>query len=143
MRHRLFVTWIVCFVCLVLVWCDGARASSAPKSEPRSYSLHDYPAPDLTTDGFPVWLACDGSKARLAVVVEGFDLYNAIDARGILRMVSPIADRFREAGIGGLVVDFPDCHQAPEELAPFVARAVRAAASLSGEPVAVIGLSGG
>src|SRR5690349_2960559 len=55
--------------------------------------LHDFPAPDMTVEGFPIWLGADGKLDRVVVLVEGFDLFNRMHARDLLRMVSPVADR--------------------------------------------------
>lgn len=130
----------------------GAGAAADPSRPQRSRStaarngtlkLHSYPEPDLNIDGFPVWLGADRKLDRVVVLVEGFDLFNRMHARDLLRMVSPVADELGGAGFDALVVDFPDSHLPPDELAPYLDRAIRVAAKASGQPVAVAGLSAG
>ncbi len=120
-----------------------ARASEPrPKAHVSSKSQL-YMEPDTHVDGFAVWLGADGKLDRVVVMVEGFDLNNQMTARGLLAMVGPVADRLRAEGIDLLVVDFPDSHLAPDALAPYLDRAIRAAAAASGHSVAVAGFSAG
>jgi hypothetical protein len=136
-------------VCLLLATgcttppAAGAASARRDRSAP-SAKLPVIPEPDRRVDGFPVWLGKDGTLDRVIVLVEGFDLYNAMEAPDLLRLVAPAADRLLAAGMDLLVVDFPDSHLAPDELAPLLTRAVRAASDATGgKKVAVVGLSGG
>ena len=135
----------VCGVVLLLAAHSPAAAGPEPRSgdEGAALELHDYREPDRTVDGFPVWLGRDRVLDRVVVLVEGLDLFNRMDARGIMRMVSPVADVLEAEGLDALVVDFPDSHLAPDDLAPHLDRAIRSAAKAAGRPVIVAGLSGG
>ncbi len=121
----------------------SAPAASAAAPPVSALQLHEYPPADLSVDGFPVWLGADRKLDRVAVLVEGFDLFNRMDARGVMRMIAPVAVRLGALGFDALVVDFPDSHLAPDQLAPHLDRAIRAAAKAAGQPVAVVGLSAG
>lgn len=140
-----------CFTlgCLLLAICctqprpaGAAPAKRDPTAPPAMTTV--IPAPDRTLDGFPVWLGKDGTLDRVVILVEGFDLYNAMKAPDLVRLVAPAAGPLMAEGMDLLVVDFPDSHLAPDALAPVVARAVKAAsAAVQGSKVAVVGLSGG
>ena len=107
-------------------------------------TLHIWEVPDTYVDGFPLWLGKNKRPDRVVVLVEGFDLYNSFSATDSLRLVGVAGDALRQAGMSLLVVNFEDSHQSPEQLAPIVSRAVRAAAQTAGgKPVAVAGLSAG
>lgn len=131
---------------LVSAFSDAVPALASPDDRsltaPAALSLN--PTPDQTVDGFPIWIGSDGEIDRVVVLVEGFDLYNAMTAADLLRLVAPAAQRILANGLDILVVDFADSHLPPDALAPTVARAVLAAsAAAQGAQVAVVGLSGG
>jgi hypothetical protein len=107
-------------------------------------TLRIWEMPDTYVDGFPLWLGKDKRADRVLVLLEGFDLYNDHSATDLLRLVSGAGDVLRKAGIDLLVVNFDDCHRAPDQLAPIAARAIRAASmAAGGRPVVVAGLSAG
>lgn len=106
-------------------------------------ALHVFEMPSRLADGFPVWAALNGRTDRIVVVLEGFDLYNKLNAPTTLRLIASAADAVRRQGVAILMVDFPDSHTRPDRLAPLAARAIRAAAALSGRKAAVAGLSMG
>lgn len=135
--------WLALTCCLV---CGSARVAPAAEEPPSSstgLTLHAFPSADLEIEGFPVWLGSDRKLDRLVVLVEGFDLFNRKSARDLLRMVSPVADRLAAVGVDAMVVDFPDSHLPPNELAPLIGRAARAGAAATGRDVAVAALSAG
>ena len=47
-----------------------------------------------------------------------------------LCLIGAAGDVIRQAGLDLMVVDFHDSHQAPDQLAPTVARAIRAASKM-------------
>ncbi len=118
------------------------RPSSADAGRPNP-KIHRYREPDLHVEGFPVWLGKDAKLDRLVVLVEGFDVFNQRDAAAQIAAIAPIADQLAELGLDALIVDFRDSHPAPDELAPWLDRAVRAGARASGQPVVVAALSAG
>lgn len=134
-------------MCACLLLLPGAAAAAGPAT-PRGHPAvsaerASIGKPDLRLEGFPVWLGEDRRLDRVAVLVEGFDLYNQIGPEELLLLAGPVVKSLAAAGLDLLVVDFPDSHLAPDALAPEVARAVRAAAAAAGAPVAVVGLSAG
>ncbi len=146
MLYRLFCFAMAC--CAVAIGCLSPQAAlGAAAKPPRSAApvpLAAITAPDQVLDGFPVWLGKDRVLDRVVVLVEGFDLQNAVDAPQLLRLVAPAAQRMLHEGLDLLVVDFPDSHLAPDALAPLVTRAIQAASrAAKGNLVAVVGLSAG
>lgn len=106
--------------------------------------IHVYDLPDTYVDRFPVWLGQDGKMDRVVVLVEGFDLYNRYSATDNLRLAESGVDPLRASGVDVVVVNFADSHLPPDQLAPRVDEAVRAASrAAGGAPVAVVGLSAG
>ncbi len=105
--------------------------------------LQVYEEAHTSVDGFPVWPDAQGRMDKIAVVLEGFDLYNTISATDVMALLGPAADALRARGVAILVVNYPDCHVSPEALAPLTARAIQAAARASGRKVVVVGLSEG
>ena len=99
--------------------------------------------PDRMIDGFPVWSARNGSRDKVVVCLEGFDLYNRISASDLMQIIDPATDALRAHGVSVLIVHFPDSHLPPDKLAPRAAEAIAAAARDSGHEVAVAGLSAG
>jgi hypothetical protein len=111
--------------------------------EPAELSAITFEQADLTVDGFPVWLGRDRRLDRVVVIAEGFDLYNNVSASDIMAGTALAGDAARWAGVEVMVVSYPDARRAPDELAPLVARAVRAAANVTGRQVALAGISMG
>jgi hypothetical protein len=97
--------------------------------------------PDRIADGFPIWYGHGARHARVCVLIEAFDIGNTFRPVDTLRLCQDTTDFLRAAGIAVLVVSFPDSHQPPDQQSETVARAIRAGASVSGQPVTVLGLS--
>lgn len=131
---------------LLLVGCIHPRpALAATRTGGQNSPTSSIAAqPDRIVDGFPIWLGKDRTLDRVVVLVEGFDLQNAMSAPALLQIVSPAAERLLAEGMDLLVVDFPDSHLLPDALAPLVSQAVHTASRASRDgSVAVVGLSAG
>ncbi|MBC8102146.1 MAG: Ig-like domain-containing protein [Cytophagales bacterium] len=107
------------------------------------FDLLAFEEADREIGGFPVWTATNGKTDRIVVLLEGFDLYNDYTATNVMQLVSVAGDILRRRGISFLIVNYANSYQSPDQLAPCATEAVRAAARVSGRPVALAGLSMG
>ena len=146
MLYRPFCIAMTC--CIAAIGClwpqPALGAATKPRRSAPPVKLAAIPVPDQVLDGFPVWLGKDRVLDRVVVLIEGFDLQNAVDAPQLLRLVAPAAERMLDEGLDLLVVNFPDSHLAPDALAPLVTRAIQVASRAAKDNlVAVVGLSAG